>query len=133
MRAISNNCLVRGEEMLEAKETFRQMVKTIYAEWAGQRSMNLDRNGAENAIASSLTSDLGIEVATDVAFHLSDCSEDAAFLVALHLFPERFTSEEIRDGLQAFLIHVPNHIAAAAHLAKWHVRDVFKVGLTIES
>jgi hypothetical protein len=70
--------------------------------------------------------------AADIAFHLSDWAEDAAFLIALHLFPERFTVKEIHEGVVALLIHAPNHIAAAAHLAGWPLRDVFGVGLKLD-
>jgi hypothetical protein len=83
-------------------------------------------------IAAALTDELGVQHAADVGFHLSDWGEDAAFLVAVHLLPERFTVKEIRDGVMAVLIHAPNHIAAAAHLAGWPLRDVFKVGLKLD-
>jgi hypothetical protein len=118
--------------MAEPTETFRRMVRTILAELAGERALNLETNGAQNVIAAALTDELGPERAADVAFHLSDWGEDAAFLVAVHLFPERFTVEEIRDGVTALLIHAPNHLAAAAHLAGWPLRDVFTVGLKLD-
>jgi hypothetical protein len=118
--------------MAEATETFRRKVRTIFSELAGERAPRLGTNGAQNVIAAALTDDLGPERAADVAFHLSDWGEDAAFLVAVHLFPERFTVEEIRDGVMALLIHAPNHIAAGAHLAGWPLRDLFEVGLTLD-
>lgn len=64
--------------------------------------------------------------ADEIAFHLTDWSAEAAFLVALHLFPERFTKEEIEEGVLAFLIHAPNHIVAAARLSGHPVEDIFK-------
>jgi hypothetical protein len=118
--------------MANAAETFRRKVRTIFAELVGDRASNLGRNGAQGTISAALADDLAVERAADVGFHLSDWGEDAAFLVALHLFPERFTSEEIRDGVTALLIHAPNHIAAAAHLAGWPLRDVFNVGLKLD-
>jgi len=87
--------------MTEPTETFRRKVRTILAELASERAPNLETNGAQNVIAAALTDELGPERAADVAFHLSDWGEDAAFLVAVHLFPERFTVEEIRDGVTA--------------------------------
>jgi hypothetical protein len=72
--------------------------------------------------------DLDTERAHDLAFHLSDWREDGVFLVALALAPERFTPEEVEYGIRAFLIHAPNHIAAAAKLAGWPVADIFEVG-----
>jgi hypothetical protein len=72
-------------------------------------------------------SDLSVERAYDIGFHLSDWHADAAFLVALHLFPERFTASEIEDGVFAFLHHAPNHVAAAAALFGHPVEDIFEV------
>jgi hypothetical protein len=72
--------------------------------------------------------DLDERAARDVAFHLTDWTAEAAFLVAVQLFPDAFTAEEIEAGVTALLIHAPNHLAAAAKLAGWPVRDVFGVG-----
>jgi len=118
--------------MGEATETFRQKAKSIFLELARERAARLGVNGAQDVIAAALADGLGLERAADVAFHLSDWAQDAAFLVALHLFPERFAAEEIRDGVLALLIHVPNHIAAGAHLSGWPIRDVFNVGLKLD-
>jgi hypothetical protein len=118
--------------MAEALETFRQKVRALFAELAGERARKLGTNGAQSVIAAALTDELGLERAADVAFHLSDWGEDAAFLVGVHLFPERFTVEEIRDGVIALLIHAPNHIAAGAQLAGWPLRDLFNVGLKLD-
>jgi hypothetical protein len=120
-----------GEAMAEAAETFRSKVRAIFAEYFGDRAPHLASNGAQVVITAALVNELDLERAADVGFHLSDWGEDAAFLVALHLFPERFTVEEIRDGVTAMLIHAPNHIAAAAQLAGWPIQDVFKVGLKL--
>jgi hypothetical protein len=51
-----------------------------------------------------------------------------AFVVALLLFPEQFNAEEIAEGIESFLIHAPNHIAAAAKLMGFPVQDIFGVG-----
>jgi hypothetical protein len=74
----------------------------------------------EQAIASEYGKD-----AFDIAFHLSDWSGDAAFLVALHLFPDQFSNEEIMEGILAVIVHAPNHMAAAGKLAGCPVEDVF--------
>ncbi len=118
--------------MTQPTETFRRRVRTILDELAVERASKIKTNGAQNVIAAALTDELGPERAADVAFHLSDWGEDAAFLVTVHLFPERFTVEEIRDGVMALLIHAPNHLAAAAHLAGWPLRDLFNVGLKLD-
>jgi hypothetical protein len=51
-----------------------------------------------------------------IGFHLVDWQRDAAFIVALILFPERFTNEDIRDEVDSFLCHVPAHVLEAARL-----------------
>ena len=122
--------------MSEGKSDVREKVASLFAELADTRAIRLDASrfahDANGAIASALSAEFGAEQAVDIAFHLSDWGADAAFIVAVHLFPERFTANEIREGVQAFLIHAPNHVAAAAHLANWPIRDVFGVGLKLD-
>jgi hypothetical protein len=72
--------------------------------------------------------DLEPHVAADLAFHLSDWRKDAAFILALSLAPQRFTPRDVEQGVMAFLIHAPNHVAAAAKLGGWPITEVFKVG-----
>ena len=43
-----------------------------------------------------------------------------------HLSDSRL--REVDDGIRAFLIYAPNHIAAAAKLAGWLVADIFEFG-----
>lgn len=80
------------------------------------------------AIEQALSAEYPSEVARDIAFHLTDWTTEAAFIVALRLFPERFTPEEIRSGVEAFIVHAPNHTAAAAKLWGFPVTDVFEIG-----
>jgi hypothetical protein len=61
------------------------------------------------------------EIAREIAFHLSDWDIDAAFIVCLHLYPERFSADEIRAGIGQFLCHAPNHIRAACGLTGEYV------------
>ena len=62
----------------------------------------------------------------DIAFHLADWNSDVAFLTALHLFPERFTKEEIESGIRLLIIHAPNHLAEAAKLFGCPVENIFE-------
>ena len=106
--------------------------KAILAEAFPGRVDRLDPDkkatGAMDAIQAALTEAFGTDKAADIAFHMSDWNSDAAFILALHLFPERFTKEEIEDGVRDFLIHAPNHIAEAAQLIGFPVSDIFKEG-----
>jgi hypothetical protein len=76
-------------------------------------------------IASALSPEHDIAVAAEIGFHVGDWQADAAFLVALHLFPERFTPEEIDEGVRSLLLHVPAHVIAAARLAGHSPKDIF--------
>jgi hypothetical protein len=102
----------------------------------GEARNNVDSSSVastiQERIAKALEGDLGDEKAHDVAFHLSDWNGDAAFLVALHLKPEMFSDQDIRDGVQGLLCHTPHHLMAAAKLACYELRDVFGVGIRVK-
>jgi hypothetical protein len=72
-------------------------------------------------------------VAYDVAFHMTDWLEDLERYLDFCEKPNETTDEEINHLLLKFLIHVPNHIAAAAKLLTGiPVIDVFDVGAISE-
>src|SRR5262245_42837710 len=104
----------------DPNDSVREKVSSIFRELAGDRVQELDgstlsvRTG--DTIASALTEEYGDDTATKLGVHMSDWNEEAAFVVALHLFPERFTPEEITAGIGMFLIHAPNHIREACRL-----------------
>jgi hypothetical protein len=102
-------------------ETFGQL------RGADMRSIDPTKSANVDKLAKALARTYGKRT-RDVAFHLLDWSSDAAFLVAWMLYPNRFNREEVKAGVTAFLVHAPNHIAAAAKLSGWPSEDVFKVG-----
>jgi hypothetical protein len=77
-------------------------VQEIFTELVGARAEILRGDRFPAAIASTITAALSgpgsgeeeMLEADNIAFHLTDWHAEAAFLVALHLFPERFTSQE---------------------------------------
>ncbi len=103
----------------------RDRVEEIFRELAGERSKRLDGARYLADVNSRITVALsgGEEDETkilnndQIGFHLIDWQADAAFLVALALYPERFTNEEIQEGVDAFLSHAPSHVVEAARLA----------------
>ena len=107
-----------------------QKAKAILAEAFAGRVDRLDparpATTVMDAIQAALTEEFGTDKAADIAFHMADWNSDAAFILALHLFPERFTKAEIEDGIRDFLVHAPNHIAEAAKLIGFPVSDIFK-------
>jgi hypothetical protein len=121
--------------MVDAHDSLRAKVETTWRELVGERAQRLDGSRCAeeviSVIALAMREDVGDEQAQDIAFHLTDWNSDAAFLVALCLYPERFTSEEVAAGVLMFLCHAPNHVAAAAHLAGWPVKDIFQLGLSV--
>jgi hypothetical protein len=115
--------------MSNPHETVTRKVHDIFAELAGDRAKRLDgsvvSHPAQKAATAALVEQHGVETAADIAFHMTDWNEDAAFIVALHLFPEKFTAEEIDAGLRMFLIHAPNHIREACRLTGEYVWESF--------
>lgn len=104
-------------------------VLDIFAKLVGERARHLDGAvmaiPAMDAITAALAPEHGIEKANDIGFHMADWNSDAAFIVALHLFPERFTPEEIDEGIGLFLVHAPNHIREACRLTGSYVWENF--------
>jgi len=67
--------------------------------------------------------------AVDVGFHMYDWLSDLKKFWAFTQDPESLTSEELDKMLAGFLIHAPNHIAAAAKLYTGNgIEDIFNVG-----
>ncbi|MEP0848301.1 MAG: hypothetical protein HRF50_15945 [Phycisphaerae bacterium] len=118
--------------MSKAQHTVQAKVLDIFRELAGDRARRLagDRHDSEinDKVAEAMASECDAKVASDIGFHLTDWNSDAAFLVALHLFPERFAPEEVKAGVMNLVVHAPNHLAAAAKLAGHPVEDVFGLG-----
>ena len=112
-------------------------VAAIFRELVGERASRLDgsryNHDSAAAIAHALSpcpgdrSSPADRTARDIAFNLTDWASDAAFIVAVQLFPERFTAAEIADGIEKFLIHASNHVAAAAVLSGHPAEDIFGV------
>ncbi len=76
-----------------------------------------------SAVRDAFAQQMDPERAGALAFHLADWAWELEFLVALFSHPDRFTPKEIRGGVEAFLIHAPSHIMAAANLAGWPMGD----------
>lgn len=110
------------------RDAVRSKVSVIFEELAGE-CFRVASQGMPlmHTIRSAIASDFNETTSYNIGFHLADWIEDAEFLVALKLFPERFTKEEIAQGVLDFVIHAPNHCAAAAALHGHPVSDVFEV------
>ena len=72
-------------------------------------------------------------VAGDVAFHMTDWLDDLGNFSRFCADPHSMSNAEVSQLLTKFLIHVPNHLAAASKLYTGiPVTDIFKVGATSE-
>jgi hypothetical protein len=115
--------------MGDPNDSVREKVSAIFRELAGSRERELDASvesiQTKKAIAAALAQSYDADTAGKVALHMSDWNSDAAFIVALHLFSERFTPEEIEAGIGLFLVHAPNHIREACRLAGQYVWEDF--------
>jgi hypothetical protein len=70
-------------------------------------------------------------VANDVAFHMTDWIKDLETYARFCATPGRMSDKEVAELLTDFLVHVPNHVAAASKLyTDITVSDVFGVGAT---
>jgi hypothetical protein len=73
------------------------------------------------------------EVANDVAFHMTDWLVDLQDFHSFCSEPEALSNEALGKLLMQFLVHVPNHLAAASKLyMNIPVTDVFEVGAITE-
>ena len=67
--------------------------------------------------------------ARDIAFHMTDWIDDLTALEAFYRNPGEFSAEDISELLLNFLLHAPDHLAAAKKLfSDLPVTDVFDVG-----
>jgi len=82
-------------------------------------------------IAAAFAASMGDQaIANEIAFHMTDWDHDVDDLIKLYEQPEALNDDEILKLVIGFLIHVPNHVAAAKKLAGvGPMEDIFKVGL----
>jgi len=84
-----------------------------------------DRTEAREAIRKALQRVYGNESSRNLAFHLIDWTYDAAFILALAMFPEKFNKKEVTAGIECLLAHVPNHVFAAAKISGDQCTDIW--------
>jgi len=114
---------------MDAYDSLEKKLKAIYVEIAGDKGKAVTANRiAKNVIArikAIYSKEYGDRTASTLGMHMSDWHSNAAFIVAMHLFPERFTDEEIKTGIGLFLTHAPNHIRAACQITQQYVWENF--------
>jgi hypothetical protein len=116
--------------LADALEKHESRVLSCFMSLGEERAMRLRvPSSSLKSLEKALAENAGLDAtrAHDIAFHLTDWIGDAAFLVALHLYPERFDKATIAKGISILLAHAPNHLAAAAKLFGMPIQDIFDV------
>ena len=111
---------VRFERFQAARRTARAKVSEVLGQERSKLSKRvlLQRQRAtRKAIEEALTKTHGARDAREIAFHLSQCFEEAEFLVALQLDAKRFSKAEIVEGVSDVLLEALDHIWEAARVA----------------
>ena len=92
--------------------------RAIFAKAFGARGDGLFESSSTAAMTETIASAFAREMdpgkAGDIGFHLGDWASDAALLLALHMFPEKFTPTEIRHVTDYLAAGLPHHCAALA-------------------
>lgn len=109
-------------------------VRRIFLRFGAKRAENLDGGRFPWAVCKIIERAYRSDIRAsrkrqDFAFHMVDWNSDAASMVALLLYPERFTKEEVWSLVYNVVTHAPNHMAAAAKLAGEPISDIFEVGV----
>lgn len=93
----------------------------------------MDHEKIRDALESMLV-DQGYEPADrreQIVFHMTDWLDDLARWAEICEKPEEFDAGHIEKALTGFLLHVPNHLAAASKLVlDVPVTDIFNVAST---
>src|SRR3989337_2097699 len=82
-----------------------------------ERALLRRQRAAQRAMEEALREHHGAREAREIALHLCDWFEEAAFVVALQLVPTKFSKEEIDAGVRGVLAHVTDHVWEAARVA----------------
>ncbi|MCG8333930.1 MAG: hypothetical protein MJE63_05400 [Proteobacteria bacterium] len=101
----------------------KDKVVEIFREIVGEKAKNLSgsffpayaNTKITNALASEFPN-LNPEEYTkldSIGMNLTCWQRDAAFIVALVLFPEKFTDKDIQEEIRSLLIHMPDHLKNA--------------------
>jgi hypothetical protein len=117
------------------------LVKATLAQWrswtlASNIMAYTDSESIRARIADVARRDMELSdaIANDVAFHMTDWLDDLNAYTRFCADPNSLSDEEVSKLLMGFLVHVPNHLAAAAKLyTGMPVTDIFGVKAVSEN
>jgi hypothetical protein len=114
---------------LERLQAARRSARVKISEVLGQERSKLSKRAllqrqraARKAIEEALAKTHVARDAREIAFHLSECFEEAEFLVALQLDAKRFSKAEIETGVSEVLLEVLDHRWEATRVAGYPLR-----------
>ena len=123
MKARSNDSFrAEFDRFQAARRSARAMVSEVVGPARSElskRALLQRQRAAQKAIAEALAKTHGARNAREIAFHLSQCFEEAEFLVALELDAKRFSKAEIETSVSEVLLEVLDHIWEAARIAEF--------------
>lgn len=110
----------RFERLEAARRSMRRKTEEVLAGSGSELSARAQlrrQRAARKTIAEALAKREGASHAREIASHLCDWFDEAAFLVALQLDPRRFSELEVEAGVADVLAYVLDHVWEAARLA----------------
>ena len=112
MTSRPRNMKTRPDDSFRAEferfQAARRLARAKVSDMLGQERSKLSKRAlikrqraARKAIEEALVKIHGVVSAREIAFHLSECFEEAEFLVALQLDAKRFSKAEIETGVSS--------------------------------
>ena len=87
----------------------------------------------DRIVAALAETDISEDRAREIAFHLTDWDNNLEDLVKLYDPSQELNNGEVIRIIVEFLVHVPNHVAAAMKLfGLGPIEDLFEVGVLQE-
>ena len=97
-------------------------------------AMNENTERVKERIVVALTeAEFPPETARDIAFHITDWDHNLEDLIRVYDMNQEIDNDRVLDIVIEFLVHVPNHVAAAKKLiGVGPMEDIFEVGILEE-
>ena len=117
---------------MDAHDSVRDKVDAIFKGLAGDRAQvlrgDVNARQANDVLGQALAAEFDLDPlkADQLAFNLVDWNADAAFLVAVMLYPERFTQAELAAGVGMLMVHAPDHVVAAARIGGYGISEALE-------
>jgi hypothetical protein len=105
-----------SEHRKSARRKVEEILNAAFGDKAVRVFSSQNVGQTMRVIVEAFASEMDSKKAEELAFNMADWGGDAAFVVALHLFPERFTADEIREATRSLAFHIPYHASNIADI-----------------